>query len=304
MASLLPGILKALARFDIFNIEQKGGIFLIEEKKMTLAAHLGHDKEFLESHEGIKLGVCLCGLVAQSGEMIISSDCFNDARHTIRSSNMVDHGNVIVPLKSSEGMEGVLYLYTKKGAIISERTQNLFQTIGNQVGTMIRESKLYEEIKSLSLYDPLTGLANRRMMNIHLKELLLNVKRSNKIFFILMLDIDYFKRYNDTFGHEAGDVLLTKIGAIFKKSVRESDLVARYGGEEFLMALSEVQGDSVGTIAERIRKTVEEETDVTISLGISNYRKGIEIRDLIKEADSALYKAKGQGRNRVVFQNP
>jgi len=141
------------------------------------------------------------------------------------------------------------------------------------------------------------------MMNIHLNELLLKVKRTNQKAFILMLDIDYFKKYNDTFGHEAGDVLLTRLGNILKSLVRDSDLVARYGGEEFFMALSDTQGDSVGTIAERIRKTVEEETDVTISLGISCLRKGLEIKDLIKEADRALYKAKEQGRNRFVFSD-
>ena len=301
MESLLPSVLNAITQLEIFNIEKKGGIFLMDDGKMTLAAHLGHDKEFLKLHEDIEPGVCLCGLVAQSGQMIISDDCLNDKRHTIRYSSMVDHGHVIVPLKSSEGVEGVLYLYTKRGEIITDRIQNLFQTIGNQIGTMIRNAKLYEEIKSLSLFDPLTGLANRRMMNIHLNELRLSVKRSNKKFYVLMLDIDYFKKYNDTFGHEAGDVLLTKIGTLFKKTTRESDLVVRYGGEEFLIIISETRNDPVGMIAERIRKTVEKETDVTISLGISCFRKGLAIKDLINEADSALYEAKKQGRNRLVF---
>ncbi len=168
---------------------------------------------------------------------------------------------------------------------------------------MMRNAKLYEEVKSLSLYDPLTGLANRRLMDIHLNQLLLKAKRSNKSFFVLMLDIDNFKKYNDTFGHGAGDVVLSKIGNVFKESIRESDLLARYGGEEFLIAISDIQSDTIGTIAERIRKQVEEETDVTISLGISCFRNGLEIKELIKEADSALYKAKEQGRNRFVFSD-
>jgi len=301
MESLLPSVLNAVTQLEIFNIEKKGGIFLMNDGKMTLAAHLGHDKEFLKLHKDIEPGVCLCGLVAQSGQMIISDDCLNDERHTIRYSRMVDHGHVIVPLKSTEGVEGVLFLYTKKGEIKNDRIQNLFQTIGNQIGTMIRNAKLYEEIRSLSLFDPLTSLANRRMMNIHLNELLCSVKRSNKKFYVLMLDIDYFKKYNDTFGHGAGDVLLTQIGTLFKKTIRETDLVVRYGGEEFLIIISETRNDPVGMVAERIRKTVERETDVTISLGISCFRKGLAIKDLINEADSALYKAKKQGRNRVVF---
>ena len=286
MESRLPRILKTLTQFDIYHLEQKGCIFLIEEGKMTMAAHLGHDKEFLELHKDIKPGVCLCGLAAQSGKMIISSDCSKDKRHTMQCSREENYGHVIIPLNSPRGTEGVLCLYTKKGEIINDRIQNLFETIGNQIGMVIRNSKLYEETKSLALYDPLTGLANRRMMDICLSELLVNAKRYNKRFFVLMLDIDYFKKYNDTFGHEAGDVLLSKIGKIFKKSVRETDLIARYGGEEFLIAVSETLDEPVDTIAERIRKNVEESTDVTISLGISYFRKGLEVKDLIVEADT------------------
>jgi len=301
--SLLSGVLQAIPEFDIFHLEHKGGIFLIEEEEMVLAATSGHDNEFLELHENIKLGDCLCGLAAQSGEMITSCDCFDDKRHTIRHSSMENHGHIIVPLKSSEGLEGILFLYTEKEKTINDRVKNLFQTIGNQVGMMIRNAKLYEEIKSLSLFDPLTGLANRRMMNIRLNEFLLNIKRNNQIFFIMMLDIDYFKKYNDAHGHDAGDNILIQIGALFKKLVRDSDLVARYGGEEFLIALSDMQRVSVSTIAERIRKTVEQETDVTISLGISCFRNGLELRNVIKEADRALYRAKEQGRNRFVFSD-
>jgi diguanylate cyclase (GGDEF)-like protein/PAS domain S-box-containing protein len=300
--SMLPRVLKTVTQFDLCNIKQKGGIFLVGEGGgMTLAAQLGNDKEFLEQHRDIKPGTCLCGLVAQSGKMIVSTDCSDDKRHTLQCSRVADFGHVIIPLKSPKGTEGVLYLYTKKGEIISDRNQKLLETIGIQIGIMIRNAKLYEETKSLSLYDPLTGLANRRMMDIHLKKLLSDAKRYNKIFFIMMLDIDYFKKYNDTFGHDKGDVLLNNMGNIFKKSVRESDFIARYGGEEFLIAVFETMNEPVNTIAERIRKNVEAETDVTISIGISYFRKGLEIKDLIIEADTALYKAKKQGRNRAVF---
>ena len=152
------------------------------------------DQDFLASHKNLKLGDCLCGLVAQSGSVIISSDCFTDQRHSIQYASMEDHGHVIVPLKSPKGIEGVLCLYTKKNVFPNKRIQNLFQTIGIQVGTMVRNAKLYEEIKSLSLYDPLTGLANRRMMDIHLTKILIEAKRSDKRFYVLMLH--YTKQKN------------------------------------------------------------------------------------------------------------
>ena len=303
MDSLLPRILKTVTSFEICNIEKKGGIFLIDKGKMRLAAHLGFDRDFLELHKDMKPGNCLCGLVAESGKMIITDDYSNDKRFTMQYSGMKNYGYVIVPLKSPTGIEGVLCLFTKKGTIINDRIQNLFKTIGTQVGIVIRNTKLYEETRSLSLYDPLTGLANRRMMDIHLNELLTNAKRYNNKFFVIMLDIDYFKKYNDKFGHEAGDLLLSEIANIFNNSIRESDLIARYGGDEFLIAVSEIPDVPVSYIAERIRKNVEDRTDVTISLGIAYYRKGLEINDLIVEADKALYKAKKQGRNRFVFSD-
>ncbi len=303
MEALLPGVLKAVTHFDIFNIERKGAIFLIEGERINLAAHLEQDQDFLDSHKNLKLGDCLCGLAAQSGSVIISSDCFTDQRHSIQYPSMEGHGHVIVPLKSPKGIEGVLCLYTKKNVSLNERIQKLFQTIGIQVGTMVRNAKLYEEIKSLSLYDPLTGLANRRMMDIHLTKLQIESKRSDKKFYVLMLDIDYFKKYNDTHGHEAGDIILSKVANIFKKTIRESDLTARYGGEEFLIAISDTRAEKIGTIAERIRKQVEEETDVTISIGVSHFRGGLELKELIKEADTALYQAKEFGRNRCVFSD-
>ena len=303
MEDLLPGVLKAVTHFDIFDIERKGAIFLIEKERMNLAAHLDQDQYFLDSHENMKIGDCLCGLAAQTGKVVISSDSFTDQRHSVQYKGMEDHGHIIVPLKSPKGIEGVLCLYTNKNVTINERIQNLFQTIGIQVGTMVRNAKLYEEIRSLSLYDPLTGLANRRMMDIHLKKLLLNTKRDDKIFYILMLDVDNFKKYNDRFGHDAGDIILSKVASIFKKTIRESDLTARYGGEEFLIAISETRDDIIWSIADRIREQVEDETDVTISIGISQFRRGLELNELIKEADTALYKAKQLGRNRCHFSD-
>lgn len=303
LESLLSRVLQTITQFDLKIINQKGGIFLVEGDQMTLAAQLGNDNAFSEQHRDIKPGVCLCGLVAQSGEMIISNDCSSDKRYTLQCSRGGNLGHVIVPLKSPRGIEGVLYLYTQKGEIINDRVQKLLKTIGIQVGITIRNARLYEETKTLSLHDPLTGLANRRMMDIYLNKLLVNAKRYKKVFFILMLDIDYFKKYNDNFGHDRGDVLLNRIGAIFKKSVRETDFVARYGGEEFLIAVSETPNEPVNTIAERIRKNVELETSVTISIGVSHFREGLEIKDLIIEADEALYTAKKQGRNRYVFKD-
>ncbi len=114
-----------------------------------------------------------------------------------------------------------------------------------------------------------------------------------------MFDIDFFKNYNDTKGHDAGDVLLAKVAEKIAKGCRESDLPTRYGGEEFLLIMPESNIHDAYKAAERIRQNIEESLDVTISAGIALYKKGSSINDLIKKADKALYKAKEYGRNCV-----
>jgi len=175
------------------------------------------------------------------------------------------------------------------------------------VNTALEERNI--ELRELSVTDSLTGLFNR----VHLQESLVNElarsERHQHEFGILMLDIDHFKEFNDTFGHLAGDEILQKVASIFKSSTRKCDYVARYGGEEFFVMLPETPMDETVAAAERIRSSVENETftqdgkkiRITISVGVSLYPlhgKGAET--LIKYADEALYKAKKTGRNRVV----
>jgi diguanylate cyclase (GGDEF)-like protein len=123
------------------------------------------------------------------------------------------------------------------------------------------------------------------------------------------MDIDFFKHYNDTHGHPRGDELLKSFSAILKKTIRDSDIASRYGGEEFVVILPETGGELAFTAAERVRKAIETkdfpggETQpggrVTVSMGVSSYTEGISVDELLKSADKALYRAKGEGRNRV-----
>ncbi len=115
-----------------------------------------------------------------------------------------------------------------------------------------------------------------------------------------MLDIDHFKKYNDTYGHVEGDRMLVKIAHVLLKVVRTADHVFRYGGEEFLVLLPETDLTNACKAAERLRKAVEAEAGVTISLGVSPYHESLHDKEaMIKMADNALYQAKQNGRNRV-----
>jgi diguanylate cyclase (GGDEF)-like protein len=160
--------------------------------------------------------------------------------------------------------------------------------------------RLYEKTKSLSLHDPLTGLANRRLMHNELKKSIARVKRYGSPLSALMLDIDHFKKYNDTYGHVAGDKVLVNIARLVLKKTRELDFVVRYGGEEFFILLPEAGLTDASKAAERIRKTVEEKVGVTISIGVSTYHESMQSdEELIVKADEAMYQAKRNGRNRV-----
>ncbi len=164
----------------------------------------------------------------------------------------------------------------------------------------LQNTRAYEETKVLALHDPLTNLANRRLLEIELEKGFAEAKRYGNQLSAIMADIDYFKEYNDAHGHEAGDIILAKVAVIFLRSIRETDLAVRYGGEEFFILLPQTSVAEAVEIAERIRKSVEEEAGLTVSLGISAYRKEMKDREeIIKEADEALYRAKQNGRNRV-----
>jgi len=164
----------------------------------------------------------------------------------------------------------------------------------------VKNALIYEETRTMSLRDPLTGLANRRFMEIDLKKSFDVAKRYKTPFCAIMADVDCFKRYNDTHGHEAGDRFLKNISVVITKELREADLAIRYGGEEFLMLLHQTGLADAVIAAERIRKAIEAQTEATVSLGVSVWRETMQHEDeIVKEADRALYTAKQHGRNRV-----
>lgn len=164
------------------------------------------------------------------------------------------------------------------------------------------------ELEQLAYYDPLTGLPNRRFFFDHASLLLESSKRYGTPLSLLVMDIDHFKRINDTYGHEAGDLILKNFANILRKSIRQSDLPARLGGEEFVLLMPNTNLQQGKVAAERIRVNFqnsfivyeEKEIRATLSGGLAGYTPGVDkIDDLIKMADEALYRAKDLGRNRI-----
>jgi two-component system cell cycle response regulator len=162
-----------------------------------------------------------------------------------------------------------------------------------------------------AITDALTGLYNRRYMESHLATLAEQASSRAKPLALMMIDIDYFKSINDGHGHDAGDDVLREFAVRIRKSIRGIDLACRYGGEEFVVVMPETDLGVAGMVAERIRRAIasnpftisagKDRLDVTISIGLATLDvKGESIKDVLKRADQALYRAKRDGRNRVV----
>ncbi len=310
LGEMLTHTMDTITNLKLFAFEEKAGIFIVEGERMRLAAHSGHDETFLKLHEDFHVGQCLCGIAARDGELLVSRNCENDERHSISYMGMEPHGHIIVPLKVLDTVVGVLYLYVEQDAVISKRKLELLSSIGSHLGVAIENSRLYEETKLLSLHDPLTGLANRNLMNFELEKNFARSRRNGNPISIIMLDLDYFKAYNDSFGHAAGDRLLQDISTVITSTIREIDVAVRYGGEEFLIILPDTDSAAATDVAERIRAFVEETAfcyseeqppeHITISLGVATLNEADKGEDeLIGRADDALYQAKRKGRNRV-----
>lgn len=169
--------------------------------------------------------------------------------------------------------------------------------------------KLYQQ----ATRDPLTGLSNRNYFQNELRKFISIASRYSRPFSVMMLDIDFFKKINDTYGHDVGDNVLKHVASILMNHLRNHDVAARFGGEEFVILLPETALNGAIVVAERIRMSIEA-TDfnpmgcrhrVTISIGIGEYpTSGTEFEELIKKADEALYRAKTSGRNRVCVAQP
>ena len=173
-------------------------------------------------------------------------------------------------------------------------------------------SAVNSQLMVLTITDPLTGRHNRRYIVDRIDSELKLVKRTNRPLSIIMLDLDYFKKYNDKYGHIAGDEALRKLGDLFRESTRESDVVARYGGEEFLIMMPHTDKEGALKAAENLRAAVEgaiftpggKKTKITVSLGVAAAPSdGMAFDDLVEAADLAMYAAKEAGRNRVCSFN-
>ena len=195
-------------------------------------------------------------------------------------------------------LEGTLAIILNATLIIAYVM--LVRLIPRQNRALLENIALKIENRSQSLTDPLTRLANRRRLFLHMENLIPISKRRGEPYTIILIDVDHFKNYNDTHGHTAGDLLLVEMAQILDDCSRDQDLVVRYGGEEFMLVLPSTSLEDAKILASRISEAVREKTDVTVSAGLAMQQEDSTFDELIQEADDKLYAAKKSGRDAVI----
>ncbi len=194
----------------------------------------------------------------------------------------------------------------------SREDRELLSLVASELGGPLRIVSLVQESRRLAMSDPLTGLLNRRAFSELLARSLAAVDRFAQPVTVMLLDVDHFKRVNDTHGHEAGDAVLVGVADVLRAMARKTDFVARWGGEELVVALAHTAPAAAAIPAERVRRAIMEqrfvlpdgaEIGITASIGLAGAHAGDRVDSLIARADQAMYLAKAHGRNRCEFHD-
>jgi diguanylate cyclase (GGDEF)-like protein len=214
---------------------------------------------------------------------------------------------IIIPITYGKQVLGGLCLYSTSANHYKE--DQLIKLVAEEMVLLMRLRSLYIETKILAITDGLTKLFNRRyFQDVYEREFNRSVRYRNELC-VVLIDIDHFKKLNDTYGHQLGDFVLEKLSAIIKQSYRKTDCVARYGGEEIVIVLPETSLENSLIPTKHLKQKIEDteftwgddnNIRVTVSIGIANMTQDVKKeQELIKRADEALYNAKENGRNRI-----
>lgn len=296
--------------FDM--LKKKSGIVQVvvikkgyNDKNMTVFKAM--DMEKLKTIENKVTTEQNCWAVKTGNEFVYNgnSDDFNCKEFHRESVSYL-----CLPIVLGGIVSGVVQIQSDKKDFFTDSMIAEIKVYIDSITPVISNLRLLESLNNMASVDTLTKVYNRRYLEKYLEEQIEISKENNLHLSVIMLDIDFFKRFNDTYGHDAGDYVLMHFADTLKFNVRESDVVSRYGGEEFVVVLPGTDLHGAYSVAEKLRKKVEDMSltaisneappKITCSLGISSYPlHGNNIDKLIQSADKALYKAKNSGRNRT-----
>lgn len=291
-------------------------------ENLKIISDYDHDScevNILNSQCSVDLDEGIAGKAFSEQRMYQAEDIKNDPNFKSVLGNKEENYRSIItiPLLAKNECVGVFNFCFSEKAKISSCDMSVLNIVANQIAITMSQMKMKEqmaednrELKKLALTDGLTGLSNHRSIQGEFRRGLKRARRYEKPLSIIMMDIDYFKKINDNFGHPAGDSVLKDLADIFEELIREVDSVGRYGGEEFLFVLPGTDPEGAYRLAERVRRRIDsmpfsvpsgEEVDVTVSGGISSYLPEdgdrLTADELLGRADRSLYRAKRRGRN-------
>jgi diguanylate cyclase (GGDEF)-like protein len=246
------------------------------------------------------------------GSYILESDYVKSRFFQGVKNPLFNHSFFIaIPLMIENEIIGVLNLNDNEKGYLNVADLDFLMNVSEFISLSISNARSFEKAERLSITDGLTGLTNRSQLEASLQREIFRSRRYRSPLSLVMIDVDFFKAVNDTFGHQEGDDVLTSVASIIKRLCRSHDVAARYGGEEFLLILPETSASGALTIAERIREEVENHRfnhegkvhSVTVSCGIAEFDSAgtQDYTSLIGVADAALYQAKESGRNRTIM---
>ncbi len=308
-----PLLEKILEKATEYVEAEQGSLMLVDEERdaLVVRAAKGVNKALIEPRQ-IRLGEAVAGRVWESGQPLLVRDIEKDLSQPSRPRYKT-RSFISIPLKLHDRTIGILNVSDKiSGKIFCESDLDLLTAIGSYASVAIERSAYQqkaEALKMISITDPLTGLLNRRYFQERLTEEIERSRRHKAPVSLVIMDIDDFKTFNDTYGHPGGDEILKIFTRNLRNSIRTIDVAARWGGEEFTIILPQTGKEEAAILAERVRREVEREEEFgvkfgarpfTVSMGVAAYPEDAStLDDLIASADRALYAAKGSGKNRV-----
>ena len=278
-----------------------------DQMRLRLARGLGHTPGASEAASGTN--VLNLWAVQYGRPLLISPGDHLQADSLLKAFGAATA--LCIPLFVNNRVIGSLQLFSNRSNAFSQEDAQLLWIVALVSENLLTRDYANEGLLRFAFTDYLTGLRSRGYFEQQLDLEFKRAERRRQKFSLLMIDIDFFKRLNDTFGHHVGDQMLRDVSSILVKDMREVDTVARYGGEEFVIILPETTESGAIYVAERLRRAVEQAKffastpssvqHLTISIGLAVYDTDAQFkRDLIEFADAALYAAKHEGRNRVV----
>lgn len=295
--TLIPSVLQNNLKLENFSL------MVWDEKTQSLQvkAAFGFAEASAVLETSFQGGEGIAGEVLRTGKYIYVGDAGAEPRFA--KKEVVIHGSLLsVPLNYKGETLGVINFGRARRFGFNAYDTKMLTLVANQVALAMANAKLYTQTRELSVKDELTGVHNRRHFGQVLQPEWKRAIRFRRELSLLMVDVDFFKRYNDTYGHLEGDKVLRSIGALLASNLREVDTVARFGGEEFVVLLPDTDKHGALAVAEKLRHLIQEKiSGITVSIGVANHPEDVqEMEDLIDHADIALYEAKDGGRNQVV----